>query len=447
MQIFGHSPLKTLKNQSPPRLKSQPSQETSQVDRFTATTDFEDAFEKDKNESLNLRKLSFLLASATPAVLGIANPASAAEVAQVAESKIDVNAEAPVDLAKSETLQPGTLIVSDFFDDHGGKSHGDVVEQSSRELGFKNSITLRKAPANDSTRTAERFYSRLDNRPFTPEKARQFTYDYIMHRQLGSLQSATQELDQLTQAGANNTVLNLSRGWGKAQIMESLYERTRMAWDKAAHPQSQTVGKRRVEKLAPALGVEAQDVLDGVGDARAKFQQGLLSLIDEASADERITEAQKTYDQAVHNFEARNNSVSVAAANSGRVLSLMQLDAPTPELAPDFFRNRLTNEETTTVGATRQFGGKEVVADYTNQDPGIDFYADGQIDGAWGTSFATPRTASLQAELHRQNPHATSDEVEKMMVDRFSHKLDDYCDWVEAPALNEQKAQEWLVGQ
>ena len=150
MQIFGHSPLKTLKNQSPPRLKSQPSQETSQVDRFTATTDFEDAFEKDKNESLNLRKLSFLLASATPAVLGIANPASAAEVAQVAESKIDVNAEAPVDLAKSETLQPGTLIVSDFFDDHGGKSHGDVVEQSSRELGFKNSITLRKAPANDS---------------------------------------------------------------------------------------------------------------------------------------------------------------------------------------------------------------------------------------------------------------------------------------------------------
>ena len=167
----------------------------------------------------------------------------------------------------------------------------------------------------------------------------------------------------------------------------------------------------------------------------------------EASADERITEAQKTYDQAVHNFEARNNSVSVAAANSGRVLSLMQLDAPTPELAPDFFRNRLTNEETTTVGATRQFGGKEVVADYTNQDPGIDFYADGQIDGAWGTSFATPRTASIQAELHRQNPHATSDEVEKMMVDRFSHKLDDYGDWVEAPALNEQKAQEWLVGQ
>ena len=34
-----------------------------------------------------------------------------------------------------------------------------------------------------------------------------------------------------------------------------------------------------------------------------------------------------------------------------------------------------------------------------------------------------------------------------MMVDRFSHKLDDYGDWVEAPALNEQKAQEWLVGQ
>jgi len=114
MQIFGHSPLRNLKKQSPPPLKARPAEESSQVERFTATTDFENALDKEKAESLNLRNLSFLLASATPAVLGIANPASAAQVAQVAESKIDVNAEAPVNLTATETLEPGTLIVSDF---------------------------------------------------------------------------------------------------------------------------------------------------------------------------------------------------------------------------------------------------------------------------------------------------------------------------------------------
>ncbi|MCA9777969.1 MAG: hypothetical protein KC800_14670 [Candidatus Eremiobacteraeota bacterium] len=415
-------------------------QSDSTGDRFTPSTDLEKARDRGDSNPFTLGKLAFALLAAAPAVGALTGGAQAQEVA--IETTLTTPAE--VDLAQQQQVQPGTLIVSDFFDNRAGTPHGEVVEKSSRELGFKNSIVKKQVQENASTRIAERYYSRLDARSFSPEEIKDFTYDYMLHRQMGSLQSAGEELDALNQAGTRNSVLNLSRGWGKAQIMESLYERTRIAWDATAHPQSRVVGERRLNKLAPAFGLKAQDIMDNVGDSRAKFQQGILNLLDEVGQDDRLAAAQKRYDGAVSRFESNNNSVVVAAANSGRVLSLMALDAPTPELAPDFFRNRLANDEVTTVGATRASGGAEQVADYTNLDPGIDFYADGQIDGAWGTSFATPRTGSVMAQLHKDNPQASSAEVEAMLNRDFSHELTDYGSWVKAPALKEAEAASWL---
>lgn len=427
--------------QSPPQ-PSSAVQPGSSEDRFTPSSDLEGARDRGDSNPFTLGKLAFAMLAAAPAVGALTGVVQAQEVA--VEQSVETLSPAEIDLAQQQEVQPGTLIVSDFFDDRSGASHGEVVEKSSRELGFQNSIVKRQAKENASTRIAERYYSRLDGRQFSPEEMKEFTYDYMLHRQVGSLDSVSDEIDSLNEVGTRNSVLNLSRGWGKAQIMESIYDRTRIAWDQTAHPQSRTVGERRLNKLAPAFGLKAQDIIENVGETRAKFQQGLLSLLDEAGQDERLAVAQKRYDEAVSRFESNNNSVVVAAANSGRVLSTMALDAPTPELAPDFFRNRLANDEVTTVGATREMGGKEQVADYTNQDPGIDFYADGQIDGAWGTSFATPRTGAVMAQLHKENPEATSAEVEAMLNRDFSHELSDYGSWVKAPALKEVEAGQWL---
>lgn len=428
--------------QSPPQRSSSDVQPGSSKDRFTPSTDLEKARDRGDSNPFTLGKLAFAVLAAAPAVGALTGAAQAQEVA--IEQSTEIQSPGEIDLAQQQQIQPGTLIVSDFYDNRTGTSHGEIVEKSSRELGFQNSIVKRQANQNDSTRIAERYYSRLDARQFSPEEMKEFTYDYMLHRQVGSLDSVSDEIDALNKVGTKNSVLNLSRGWGKAQIMESIYDRTRIAWDQSAHPQSRTVGERRLNKLAPAFGLEAQDIIDNVGDSRAKYQQGLLSLLDEAGQDERLAVAQKRYDEAVTRFESNNNSVVVAAANSGRVLSTMALDAPTPELAPDFFRNRLANDEVTTVGATREMGGTEQVADYTNQDPGIDFYADGQIDGAWGTSFATPRTGSVMAQLHKDNPEATSAEVEAMLNRDFSHELADYGPWVKAPVLKETEAGVWL---
>ena len=48
------------------------------------------------------------------------------------------------------------------------------------------------------------------------------------------------------------------------------------------------------------------------------------------------------------------------------------------------------------------------------------------------------------AQLHKENPEATSAEVEAMLNRDFSHELSDYGSWVKAPALKEVEAGQWL---
>lgn len=343
-------------------------------------------------------------------------------------------------------VDPGTLILSDFFDERTGPSHGAIVENSSRDIGFPNKMQLNEAPTNKANEATSRYFSRLDNKQFTPQELREFTRDYVVNRQSGNLQSATEELNGLTEAGVKGTALNLSRGSGKAQIMDDLYERLRLGWDSTAHPQSTQVGERRVRKLAPALGVDAEAVLADKGDARAQLQKGLLGLIDEGTADQKVGQARQSYDKAVGDFEANGNSVVVAAANSGKVLRTMERDAKGVEVAPDFFKNVLANDQVTTVGATRNLGGSASIADYTNADPGIDIYANGSYGDSEGTSFATPRVASVMAELHRQHPNATSAEVETMMKEKLTGTLGDYGHWTKAPVLDETASRKFFSG-
>ncbi|MGE0493665.1 MAG: S8 family serine peptidase [Vulcanimicrobiota bacterium] len=338
-------------------------------------------------------------------------------------------------------VQPGSLVVSDFFDGHGGPTHGDIVEQSARDLGFTGTIERHQAERTHEMVLADRFFSRLDNRNFTPDEMRAFVYDYALNRQVGELKSASLELQSLGEA--RNSVLNLSRGWGQAQVVEAIYSRLRLAWDVSAYPQDKIVARRRLAKIAPALGLDAERVQQR-GPERNRLQQALIDLVAGSACDHRLTEAQQAYDQLVHAFESGHNSVVVAAANSGEILPMMHEDGGQPNLPPGFFNNRLANPETTTVGATRCYGGSERVAGYTNPDPGIDVYADGDIGQAWGTSFATPRTGGLMAELHGRNPDKTSAEIEGLVAHDFAENLPDYDGYPNAPALNEEQTREWF---
>lgn len=440
MRIPGDPQKSVFQRHSPPRRTQEGA--AAPTDQFQwSGSDLREASVEKARES-TLRKVALSLgatASLAGAVTG--QPAAAQEVVSAHNLS-----ELPTNLAKAEEIAPGTLILSDFFDDRTGPAHGIIVENSSRDVGFQNSILRHEAPRNESNVIADRYFSRLDNRDFTPEALREFTYDYVLNRQMGNLQSATDELQQLIDRDVRQSVLNLSRGSGKAQIMESLYERLNMAWDQSAYPQAATIGQRRVRKLAPALGLDAETVLKGEGDSRAVFQRKILELIDQATADERVVNAQASYDSAVEKFEANGNSVVVAAANSGKVLRLLERDASNVEVAPDFFRNLLANDQVTTVGATRSVGGEQVIADYTNPDSGIDIYANGLQDNVEGTSYATPRVGSVMAELHKLNPSASSAEVEQMLKDGYAEELTDYGAWQRAPVLRESQSRDWLMG-
>lgn len=342
----------------------------------------------------------------------------------------------------SAYAQRPRLIVSDFFDERGGPNHGDVVVEAARDLHYQGQIETRQAPRTREMRLADRFFSRLDQRSFPPDEMRQFLYDYALNRQVGELKSATQELEDLSQS--QHSVLNLSRGWGQAQVVEAVYTRLRLAWDVTAHPHARVVAQRRLAKIGPALGLNVELILDGSRAERGRLQQTLIDLVATTAGDSALLESQQSYDRAVTAFESRGNSVVVAAANSGTVLQVMAQDADPPRVPQEFFRNRLVNSETTAVGATRERGGSESVAEYTNPDPNIDLYADGDVGQAWGTSFATPRIAALMADLHARHPQAGSVEVEFLVGESFSVQLEDYDGYPEAPALVEERAREWL---
>jgi hypothetical protein len=396
-------------------------------------------------ENNAMRNLALTLGSAASLVGAFnAQPALAAQPVASVEvlTTQNLDAAAPTSLAKTEQIAPGTLILSDFFTD----AHGAIVENSSRDIGFSSTILRHEAPTNQSNELAAKFFSRLDNKPFEPAEMREFTYNYVVNRQVGNLQSATDELTRLNQMDIKQSALNLSRGSSKAQVMESIYEKVRLGWNDSGFSRSASLGQTRVNKLAPALGVDPQALLQGKAEATAEFQKKLLALIDEATADKKVAQAQQDYDKAVREFEAKGNSVVVAAANSGKVLQMMEQDAQGVTVAPDFFRNLLANDQVTTVGATKMQSGKKEVAHYTNPDPGIDVYANGDTGDHEGTSFATPRVGSIMAELHRQNPNASSADVENMLKKDFGGSLNDYGAWVKAPAVDEAAAKKWLSG-
>lgn len=317
-------------------------------------------------------------------------------------------------------LAPGTLVLTDYFESKmpDNPPHGQQVEESARKQGFQGPIVRREAPENAEILKSRRLTTYLDQRQYEPAEMRQLVRDYAVQSQVGPLKSATQELDAIRQGGLRNGAVNLSRGSGEAQVVEALYGRLQEAWSPTASF-DQTKAIRRLDKVAPAYGLDAAQVRTNPAE-RAKLQQALIDEVDAASAESpELKAAQADYERAVRELEANHNSVVVAAANSGELLEHMAQDAGgvTPHVSGDFWRNRLASDATTMVGG---MSGERIGA-YTNPDPGMDLYADGDVKQGdrlvnWGTSFATPRVSATMAEIHRRNPGMTSAEVEALLT-------------------------------
>ena len=346
--------------------------------------------------------------------------------------------------------QAGSVYIHDTFVPSGpldlstpsGETHGSLAAGAARGTGFRGRI-VGTDRANAGIGRLDRQAMELQDRYSTPGRTREQTIAdlraYSGTRAGALLDQQTQYLNRLTASGANRSVANLSLGRSKASGTLDLYEQMMPALrlDRNENDPAFARANGMLQNVARAAGVDVSRLRspdERVRNAeRGRMTQFLINQVSQGmDQSPALASARRNYGTAVRNFEARNNSVVIAAGNEGQHLTDLReahggyrLSAPR-----DFSRNVLQNNDVTSVGATDDTGGRERRAAYTGNSPGIDIYADGgtgargfdgrEIDG---TSFAAPRVAATMAELHRRNPNMSSAQIENLMRAQLSEQV------------------------
>lgn len=271
--------------------------------------------------------------------------------------------------------QPGALVLCDSFE--GPSAHGHCVAQVAGQQGFSGKLVA--VPFEDPQDPVAEQIGRLVQawgEAETPEAIRSNLAESMLLTRLSAVQAATQRLLAVSEAGARNVAMNFSLGSSAAMCLTAVL-------GMAADPQT---AQQAGEQLSKAFG--------------ADVRSGLVALADRVSGDLRLVEARQQWAECVREFEARSNSVVIAAGNDGAMR----------DWAPGLTRSDLWTPETTVVGALE--GGQP--ARYNGEGAGVMAAGGYRIAGqeVHGTSFAAPAVAARMAQLHGQFPKASSAQVE-----------------------------------
>ncbi|MBN9418828.1 MAG: S8 family serine peptidase [Candidatus Eremiobacteraeota bacterium] len=353
--------------------------------------------------------------------------------------------------------KPGAMFALDDFQPLGGQAvpgpaataewmatHGGAVIDTAKKSGLQgDAIPLEiNRPLSDAERT-QRYgkMTELWNNGKTPEDFQKSLYERALNNRTRLLDNATASLDDLSDAGAHNSVVNISASGSQAATVNNLLNSLRPK--DPNDPESVAAARAERAKFATAFGVNDADLSsedkDIQGAARQKLFQGVVDLVGSTQNDPRFVESKSEYQAAVDHFEAGNNSVVVAAGNDGGVEKFWENGAYGRDLkvSPEFQQNDLGVDNATVVGAARDWEGKLYPAEYNNVYKGVDFYAnayqgDTTPKGDEGSSYAAPRVAAQMANLHAAHPGLSSSQIENLMRNQQTGPLADYYG---APAL------------
>lgn len=267
--------------------------------------------------------------------------------------------------------QPGALVLCDSFE--GPSAHGAIVAQVARQQGFQGKlVALPFEDPNDPVQTEIQRSVQAWGEAQDPSEICACLAESMVLTRLSALGAATQRLLAVTETGARQVVVNFSLGSSAAMCVAAVLA---MSEDATA--------ARQLEK---AFG--------------ADFRSGLVELAGQASSDPRLQEAREDFATVVRAFEAKGNSVVVAAGNDGRM----------GDWGAGFSRSDLSTPETTVVGALE--GAKP--APYNSE--GFTLLAQGGFrigtEEVHGTSFAAPVVAAAMATAHARFPQADSRQIE-----------------------------------
>ncbi len=303
----------------------------------------------------------------------------------------------------------GSLIVSDIFDPSNPEStaqHGGSVVAAARSMGFSGPIFFQQATQQrvPELEQSEQAAQLLMTPGLDPAAVKGALATFSVGVPIHMLVSGAEEVQRAAESGARNSVLNLSSGTCKAQVVNVLY---RLASDPAV-----------ASNFATTFGLDEQ-ALASSKQERHRLQQALVNTVDQAwREDSRLPQLSSKFRRAVAEFESKQNSVVIAAGNEGLIRPGMELETGLALNVPeDFEQNVLECTQVTNVGATIVLDGVEQPARYTSQDPGIDLYANG--DKQLLVEFDDVRVAAVMADLHGQNPAMESDQVQELLLADF----------------------------
>lgn len=329
---------------------------------------------------------------------------------------------------------PGSVIIADSFVPQGAPSHGQLVNSSLRDSGFRGQVFTLAQPGNSGSKTAlqRAAYQSLLAPSSSPETLRDALLLESESYGAGLLESQSRLAHTAADSGARNSVLNFSWGTTKARQTEFLYNRAAGAWSTTPMtPEARAESTRFAESYARAFGLDMTRLnhCDPTvyGPERARLQQHLASVVDQAYESPTVRGARRGWDTAVSRFEANNNSVVIAAGNEGEVADRLAADAAGYRivLPRNFTTSLMENAEVTSVGALAD-GWSGRPASYSSRSSGIDTFADGNAFHNWdclsdgqGTSFSAPRVAGGMADLHRLYPHLSSAQIQNLYNNRL----------------------------
>ena len=313
------------------------------------------------------------------------------------------------------TPTKGALIVVDSF--QSSSSHGYLVEGAALSLGQpQNVLRVSQHQSVDGRATMPHvaaiggLQQEVATVSLQADKASAGFSKFVSSAAAGNLRLATSLLAGIEAQGFQNSVVNLSQGLDALTLLQ-LAKYPMGPTSKLSPEQQQTYRDNLQSALSCPAGASEQQ-LDNLMLQRIKR---------ELRESPEIGQAVQDWRSGVSSFESAHNSVVVAAGNSGKALK--GLTAAGFEIDGSEDASILSVPEVTTVGASVTSPAGVSLSGASSFGPEVDVVADGDFQGHFGTSFASPKVANVLRAVHVARPDLTSDQAEQFIKGALAEQV------------------------